>query len=211
MNEPTVYQGGYTDDNTFAIRHCSQGICMDVDFQRLVTEITDNPHFSEWWGALRGQHHDFDGGLAKHTWEVIQLCFKSREILGLKKEIDAKELFLSALYHDVGKMWDYMRNPLCISVEQLDVPRFIASPHKRLIHHISRSAIIWSNVCVNTSLYEKYHDIVLHNILSHHGSREWGSPVAPNTRAAWLLHLCDGISARMDDCDRLDLVKGKPH
>lgn len=30
------------------------------------------------------------------------------------------------------------------------------------------------------------------------------------TQTAWLVHLCDGISARMNDCDRLDLVHGKP-
>lgn len=79
------------------------------------------------------------------------------------------------------------------------------------IHHISRSALIWSHAVVeHPEFSDKYHDVVLHNILSHHGSREWGSPVAPKTQAAWLLHLCDGISARMNDCDRLDLVHGKP-
>lgn len=33
------------------------------------------------------------------------------------------------------------------------------------------------------------------------------SPVAQKTRVAWLLHLCDGISARMDDAETLDVVK----
>ena len=45
------------------------------------------------------------------------------------------------------------------------------------------------------------HDEVLHAILSHHGRREYGSPVSPSTRIAWLLHLCDSISARMFDCN----------
>jgi 3'-5' exoribonuclease len=47
---------------------------------------------------------------------------------------------------------------------------------------------------------------VTHNILSHHGQREWGSAVAPYSREAWILHLCDGLSARIDDCDRLDMT-----
>ena len=174
-----------------------------------VTEIANvvlkNPKFPIWWGGLRGQHHDFTGGLARHTREVVNLCFDSVETLGLDK-IDKKELFLSALFHDSGKMFDYQTSAI-----GADGPEMIAAPHKRIIHHISRSALIWSHAVVHhIEFSEKYHDVVLHNILSHHGHREFGSPVAPKTQTAWLLHLCDGISARMNDCDRLDLVHGKP-
>ena len=48
---------------------------------------------------------------------------------------------------------------------------------------------------------------VLHVILSHHGNRLAGSPVAPKTREAWIIHLCDGISARLYDADTWDVVK----
>ena len=179
--------------------------------------VLENPKFPTWWGGLRGQHHDFDGGLAKHTREVTELCFNSVKTLGLNK-IDKKELFLSALFHDCGKMFDYEKNHNT-SVQYFDLdgnplepePDFIAAKHKRIIHHISRSALIWSHAVVQYPEFsDKYHDVVLHNILSHHGQRSFGSPVAPLTQAAWLLHLCDGISARMNDCDRLDLVHGKP-
>ncbi len=174
-----------------------------------VSEISNavlkNPKFPTWWGGLRGQHHDFTGGLARHTREVVDLCFDSVETLGLDK-IDKKELFFSALFHDAGKMFDYQTSAI-----GADGPEMIAAPHKRIIHHISRSALIWSHAVVDyPEISDKYHDVVLHNILSHHGHREFGSPVAPKTQAAWLLHLCDGISARMNDCDRLDLVHGKP-
>jgi 3'-5' exoribonuclease len=176
-----------------------------------------NPKFPIWWGGLTGQHHDFDGGLAQHTREVVDLCFNSIETLGLNK-IDKKEIFLSALFHDVGKMFDYEKNPHYGNIyfnettgEELNdiEPEYIATSHKRTIHHISRSALIWSHAVVNTKYADEYHDKVLHNILAHHGERMYGSPVAPKTQAAWLLHLCDSISARMNDCDRLDLVYDK--
>jgi 3'-5' exoribonuclease len=197
------------NQDVFEIAANSQRLSTDEHFQVIVKAITDNANFSTCWGGLKGQHHDFDGGLARHTREVIELCFNTRKTLNLENNIDGIELFLSALYHDVGKMRDYVPNPKFGTTE--DEPHFIASTHKRLIHHISRSAIIWSNIVINTSLYDKYHDPVLHNILAHHGHREYGSPVAPRTQCAWLVHLCDGISARMNDCDRLDIiVKGKP-
>lgn len=168
--------------------------------------VLGNPKFSTWWGGLKGQHHDFEGGLVKHTREVLELCFNSLNVLGLDN-IDKKELFLSVLFHDAGKMYDYKYNAGHVEGE----PDYVSSPHKRIIHHISRSALIWSHAVVDyIEFSDKYHDVVLHNILAHHGHREWGSPVAPKTQAAWLLHLCDGISARMNDCDRLDLVHGKP-
>jgi 3'-5' exoribonuclease len=35
-----------------------------------------------------------------------------------------------------------------------------------------------------------------HCILSHHGKKEWGSPVLPSTREAVLVHQMDQIQAR---------------
>jgi 23S rRNA maturation-related 3'-5' exoribonuclease YhaM len=58
-------------------------------------------------------------------------------------------------------------------------------------------------------LNTRYHDSVLHAILAHHGRREAGSPVAPKSRIAWLVHLSDQISARMADADTLDIIGHK--
>jgi len=80
-----------------------------------------------------------------------------------------------------------------------------STEHKRLIHHLSRSAIEWAKC--STSLGIKLQEEVLHVILSHHGNRLAASPVAPKTREAWLVHLCDGISARLYDADTFDIVK----
>ena len=113
--------------------------------------------------------------------------------------MDEAELFLACLYHDIGKTFDY--EPL-----NEELTNWKGSEHKRMIHHMSRSALIWSHaVSKYPDLYEKYHDKVLHAILAHHGTRAWGSPVSPKSQVAWLLHLCDGISARMDDWERVDI------
>lgn len=189
--------------NLIDLTHWSQKFGTEV--AEISKVVLENPKFATWWGGLRTQHHDFDGGLALHTTEVVELCFNSVKTLGLDK-VDKKELFLSALFHDAGKMYDYQPKPI-----GAEGPDMISAPHKRIIHHISRSALIWSHAVVeHPEFSDEYHDPVLHNILSHHGHREWGSPVAPKTQVAWLLHLCDGISARMNDCEKLDLVHGKP-
>lgn len=150
-----------------------------------------------WSGSGRPEHHHYgDCGLVRHIWEVVNLCFTTKETLGITT-INDEELFLAALYHDVGKFYDYGKvNDVWTNTE-----------HKRLIHHISRSATIWSNTFEQLpNINRELHDPVLHAILSHHGCREWGSPVAPKTQLAWMLHLCDSLSARMDDWNRLDVI-----
>ena len=152
----------------------------------------------------KGHHYGFNG-LITHTWEVISLCSNTADFYkwDTSKPIDYVELFLSALFHDVGKCRDY-------EFPSDDSPTFTSSAHKRTIHHISRSAIEWEKFAEQETLFDtKFVHRVTHNILSHHGQRQFGSPVAPLSREAWILHLCDNISARVDDCDRLDLIQIK--
>jgi len=168
--------------------------------------LLDNSNFEHWSGSSKEyQHHYGQGGLINHTSEVIKLCFSSIKTLdGHDYKIDPKELFLAALFHDCGKLFDYKPTnhfPYYSHWEGTD--------HKRYIHHISRSGLMWSEAAKRSDVInDKYHDKVLHAILSHHGTREWGSPVAPKSRVAWLVHHCDCISARMYDADTWDCVKG---
>lgn len=168
--------------------------------------------FSIWSGSSNPkQHHYGSGGLAKHTLEVVKLSLLNNKFFD--KRIDERKVYLTALYHDVGKIWDYqkVKRGFGRRPDPLSGDVWINTNHKRKIYHISRSAIIWSKVpfYLNPmeSLLPVYRDMeeeVLHAILAHHGQPDWGSPVTPNSCLAWLLHLCDGLSARFDDCEKFD-------
>jgi 3'-5' exoribonuclease len=160
--------------------------------------VLDDPRFSTCSGAGGPEHHHYgDGGLLEHTFEVWNLMRSSVNALNVTN-LNHKELFLSAIFHDAGKMWDY----------EIRDGVWKTAPHKYIIHHIPRSAIVWSqaldvlrrreDIVQDCAVYQ-LEDAVLHNILSHHGRLEWRSPVEPQTRSAWLLHLCDMLSARMRD------------
>jgi len=174
--------------------------------------ILEDERFPLWSGSSKPhQHHYGDGGLIKHTSEVIDTCFRVKSLYEHTYEFDSKEIFLAAFFHDVGKMWDYepVIPPTGTHAFYFN-ENWTSAPHKRLIHHISRSALVWSeNAKKNDEINEKYHDKVLHAILAHHTCREAGSPVAPKSRTAWLVTLCDNISARMCDCDTLDILDRK--
>jgi 3'-5' exoribonuclease len=172
-----------------------------LNLTEVVDTILADGRFQTWSGSDSLQkHHYGKGGLALHTWEVIQLGQATIQTLNLT--IDPVEWFLAAFFHDLGKMFDYEPVP------GSDLNEWRATEYKRLIHHVARSAVLWSKASVqHLSKLEPYGDQVLHAILAHHGQREWGSPVAPKSKVAWLLHLCDSLSARMNDCERLDYLK----
>lgn len=167
-----------------------------------ISNIVLTDKFSQWTASTKYNgkelHHYGIGGLARHTWEVYRLMSQSSSVLlsiydpKLTKEI----IFLSALFHDFGKLWDY----------EWDAKNneWIRTGHGKEIGHICRSAIEWSNAVKKFPEYEPIHNEILHAILAHHGRKEWGSPITPKTRLAWLLHLSDNLSARWDDCERIE-------
>ena len=170
------------------------GVALNVSL--ISEEILAIPQFHVWSGsAHKHQHHYGKHGLCIHTAEVIKLCLGNNELLSAG--ICDNHLFLAGLFHDLGKMWDY------VPIDK-DLTEWEGAAHKRHIHHISRSAIMWHDVAHKHGVDE---DEILHAILAHHGQREWGSPVSPNTKLAWMLHLCDSISARMYDAETWDHVK----
>ena len=183
------------DDRVSILRQTAE----KLDCVTLASKVLDDKHFRFWSGShhKRG-HHYGDGGLLNHTFEVVALSLNTAELYSDSHKIDRRQLFLSALYHDYGKIWEYDRNE--------DGEWGPRDNHRRKIHHISRSNTEWVIWATAMGADCELTDGVSHNILSHHGSRECGSPVAPYTKEAWILHLADSMSARIDDCDRLDLV-----
>jgi 3'-5' exoribonuclease len=155
--------------------------------------VLNDPNFPLWSGSsIPDAHHYGDRGLVKHTKEVITLCYTVAQWdRQMHDDVpDSRRIFLAALFHDYGKLWDYGK---------VGDGSWVSNTHKRHIHHIQRSAIEWSKAVEKTNSCYDIEDEVIHAILAHHGQKAWGSAVAPKTKLAWLLHICDQMSARMDD------------
>ena len=164
------------------------------DVEDIADTVLQNNQFFYWSGAGKPhQHHYGDYGLITHTAEVIALCLSNNAYFEKQgKSVNNAALFLAALFHDIGKTWDYAK------VDGV----WGSTDHKYKIYHVSRSGIVWMQaVSVFGDKYQSIADDVYHAILAHHGRREWGSPVEPVNRLAWLVHLCDNMSARMYDCE----------
>lgn len=159
------------------------------------------PRFVEWTASSHpNQHHFGAGGLHKHTAEVINLMLSANATLksGLPEDV----IMVAGLFHDIGKLWDYK----FLSDAEKD-HQWVSTWDKRHIYHISRSGIEWSLAVERTGLYKEESDEILHAILAHHGQKAWGSPVEPKTQLAYLLHLSDNLSARMNDWQTIGTVQ----
>ena len=138
-------------------------------------------------------HHAYRHGLLEHSIIVTEAA------AGVASRFDSVDRDLVAaggLLHDIGKTQAYTSDgmaPLMTDEGRLhgeivighdmvreliaEVPDFPAELAKRL----------------------------LHIIVSHHGMREKGSPVVPQTREAVIVHYCDDMTARIgaiDDAER---------
>lgn len=178
--------------------------------QPLVLTILNDDRFQLWSASSRkGVHHYGKGGLITHTNEVIDLMFAAKKTLALKTP--DYMIFLSALWHDYGKLWDYERDASIdknIRVGDWYEPEYAEwrnAEHKYEIHHISRSAIEFTTVARRCMFDEFLIDEIIHAILSHHGQKAWGSPVEPRSELAWLLHTADHQSARLNDWSTINL------
>ncbi len=167
--------------------------------RRLANDVLGLPGFSSCSGSVsEGKHHYGSGGLQQHVWEVVNLSLSNRHACGVEKDVPKNHAFLAALYHDVGKVWDYEVTGYGNNYEAV----WGATPHKRLINHMNRSALYWDQKAREANLPAAARDDILHAILAHHADH--GSSVMPKTKLAWLLHLSDQLSAWMDQCDRRD-------
>ena len=148
--------------------------------------------------AARTYHHARRGGLLEHTSQMLRCAVA---LAPLYAEVCPDLLYCGVLFHDAGKMWEN------------DYPErgFVSKPNRRgeLLGHISLGIEVanrfWNQAKdANSEMFadatgaELVRDHLLHLIASHHGSREFGSPVTPRTPEAWLLHHIDNIDAKME-------------
>lgn len=151
-----------------------------------VIVINNEKFFKSPGSKSKVHHHAYEGGLVVHTSEVMEnalLLAKSQSL-----EIDINSLIAGVVFHDFGKIFDYGPRK---SEEEFEI-----MPHYHLIKHLSRSYGEFLSMAYNFGLKEIYIQTIGHIILSHHGRKDWGSPVEPVLPEAFIIHAADHISSQ---------------
>ena len=130
-------------------------------------------------------HHAYVGGLATHTYEMLKLGV---EVCKIFEEVSYDYLISGIIIHDIGKINEYQKPT---------VGDF--SSEGKLLGHISiLDAKIYENA-KKLGIEDSEEIMVLrHMILSHHGKKEFGSPVLPSTMEAVVLNLIDDLDSKIN-------------
>jgi len=147
------------------------------------------------WPAARTVHHAYRGGFLEHILAVA----RSALTLGTAYGADRDLLTAGALLHDIGKL------------EELDYDG--ATTYTRdgnLVGHITLGVIMVRGV---TSAIPNFPDVlraqIEHLIVSHHGHKEFGSPVEPMTIEAMILSAADDLDAKINQVQQALAEQGE--
>ncbi|MBN2382402.1 HD domain-containing protein [bacterium] len=138
--------------------------------------------------AAKKLHHNMVGGLLEHTLSVTKIC---DAIVRFYPVLNRDILISAALLHDIGKVYE------------LDSITFDYTDQGRLLGHLIIGAeIIMKQASIVESKDESTQLELLHAILAHHGTQEWGSPIVPMTLEAITLHYADNLDAKIVSFER---------
>lgn len=168
------------------------------------------------WTAAQYHHHDILGGLIVHTSEVIKQCIILADFWNEKygQTFINKPLLLSgALLHDLYKTKEISVDKftgasnytteaslethltMCTSKIDLESYRIGLGYQTYAINEINERVPQKSDETIKFEAEAV--NLLKHLILSHHGKKEWGSPIEPHTPEAHILHEMDMLSAEM--------------
>jgi len=130
-------------------------------------------------------HHAYGAGLLEHTVAVAATAEKVAE--SRPGDLDRDLLIAGALLHDIGKTYELTAGP-----------NFDYTDAGRLIGHIVMGCLeAEKRMGAIPDFPAETRRQVLHLIVSHHGQREFGSPVLPATPEALALHHIDNLDAKI--------------
>jgi 3'-5' exoribonuclease len=140
------------------------------------------------WPAAVTVHHAYPGGLLDHILKVAETC----DALGAAYDANRDLLLAGAVLHDIAKL------------DELTIGETTGySRDGNLIGHITLGVVaIRESVARIDGFPDDLRAELEHLVVSHHGSRQLGSPVEPMTIEALILSAADDLDAKIDQAHR---------
>lgn len=157
----------------------------DDNIKQLLKSIFDDDEFMKKYSespAAKGHHHNYVGGLLEHVLSMIAM---SKTIAKqYEPDLNLDLMIVGCMLHDIGKIFEYETKAV------IDY-----TVKGSLLGHISIGIrMVEDKIDKLENFPLDLKSKILHLILSHHGSKEAGSPVIPHFPEAVALH-------KIDDCD----------
>lgn len=161
--------------------------CEEENLMAVIREFADKLYapYSR-YPAATSVHHAYPGGLLNHTHQMLHMLQGLYPCLTYP--IKAERCILAILFHDYGKLFEYNTQGDTL-------------PEMYLLGHIYIGAHKLQNELEKRGIDAEETKRIVHCILSHHGMREYGSPVLPCIQEASIVSYLDNISAKTDTID----------
>jgi 3'-5' exoribonuclease len=140
------------------------------------------------WPAARQVHHAYRGGLLEHVLKIMEVAVFLADAYGLRRDL----VIAGALLHDIGKLEELTYD---VAIDY--------SIEGNLIGHIVIGVGMVKDIVREMPDFPPELALEIeHLILSHHGSKELGSPVKPMTPEAFVLAAADDFDAKLHQVRR---------
>jgi 3'-5' exoribonuclease len=174
--------------------------CIDEPpLKRLVLDLlAENADEFKKMQAAQGMHHAFTGGLIEHVWSMTRIAsFLSKHYAryyhGLNPPLNKGVVIAATVLHDIGKLRELQYHPV--------EAKYTKTGH--LIGHILMGRDMVREAAARIDGFPEETLLLLeHAILAHHGKREFGAPVVPQTLEALLVSFIDELDAKMNAAAR---------
>jgi 3'-5' exoribonuclease len=175
----------------------------DSDYRSLVVSAVESAISQSGFltrPAAKEMHHAWQSGLLQHSLAVAKLADAVSSLYGDKVNRDL--LLAGAILHDIGKIQ-----------ELTDMPEGDYTSIGRLVGHISLGCSFLQFVINGLPNFPSQKSaLIMHMVLSHHGTPEMGSAITPKIIEAEILHHIDYLDSSIDGLNTFiqSETQGKP-
>ena len=139
------------------------------------------------WPAAVSLHHAYTGGLLEHSVSVaLGAKHIAQHYPDFAIPVDMDLVIAGSLLHDIGKTESYSIAPIPLMTTKGNV-----------IEHITLGYSMFMKFAESESLSEDLTLALGHILLSHHGRREFGSPILPSTPEAMIVSAADDLDFKL--------------
>jgi 3'-5' exoribonuclease len=141
------------------------------------------------WPAAQVIHHAYRGGILEHIVKMAEVGTAVARAYGANADL----VLAGTILHDIGKLQELSYEGGAIGYTR----------EGNLVGHIALGLLLVREAASGVSGFPIELGTQLeHLVLSHHGSREHGSPVEPKTIEAFILAAVDELDARVNQVRR---------
>ncbi|MGE0863578.1 MAG: 3'-5' exoribonuclease YhaM family protein [Vicinamibacterales bacterium] len=151
--------------------------------------VSDHSEQLKTWPAAQTIHHAYRGGFLEHITKMAEVGALLSRAYGANDDL----VLTGVVLHDIGKLQEL----------SYDGGTGSYTRDGNLVGHIALGLMLVREAINGISGFPlELRAQVEHLIASHHGTREWGSPVEPKTVEAFILASVDELDAKLNQVRR---------